>query len=262
MQAATQLPTAPPLSGLDLVTKTNAALQTIATNFSGADDPAALAWAFATWADTGNMLFKRRNAANTAWVVIEPLFPTMQSSLLRVATFLNSGTWTPGPGATSAEIELWGGGGGGTTAADGGDGGISTFVASGFTTLSAGGGQGTRVTESSSQGASGGDINISPPRGSYWQEVDTTTFMIPGRDAPRGGSGGAGVTSRPGSRPGGGGATIVLGPATRYGAGAGAYVYKFLATLPASAAITIGAGGSGDHPGGPGMCIIKEYGSL
>lgn len=187
---------------------------------------------------------------------------SIQNSLLRIVTFTSSGTWAPGDGTTSAEIELWGGGGGGTTAADGGDGGISTFVASGFTTLSAGGGQGTRVSESSSQGASGGDINITPPRGSYWQEVDTTTFMIPGRDAPRGGSGGAGVTSRPGSRPGGGGATIILGPAARYGAGAGAYVYKFLATLPASAAITIGAGGSGDYPGGPGMCIIKEYGSL
>jgi len=69
MQAATQLPTAPPLSGADLVTKVNAALQTLGTNFAGPDDPAAIAWAFSTWADTANMLLKRRNAANSAWVV-------------------------------------------------------------------------------------------------------------------------------------------------------------------------------------------------
>lgn len=34
-----------------------------------------ITWPFMTWADTGNMLLKRRNAANTAWVTLGPLFP-------------------------------------------------------------------------------------------------------------------------------------------------------------------------------------------
>lgn len=65
--------------GLAVVQDVNKALQTIATDFAGAADPAALAGPFMTWADTGNMLLKRRNAANSDWVV--------EGSLL-----LNSGT--------------------------------------------------------------------------------------------------------------------------------------------------------------------------
>lgn len=68
MQADTRLPIAPPLSGADLVTKLNAIIETLGTDFAGPDDPAAIAWAYATWADTGNLLLKRRNAANSAWV--------------------------------------------------------------------------------------------------------------------------------------------------------------------------------------------------
>lgn len=70
MQADTQLPTTPPLSGADLVAKVNAIVETLATDFSGTTDPAALAWAFASWADTGNGVLKRRNAANSAWITI------------------------------------------------------------------------------------------------------------------------------------------------------------------------------------------------
>lgn len=92
MQEDTQLPTTPPLSGADLVDKINAALQTLGTNFSGADDPASLAWAYATWADTGNMRLKRRNGANSAWVDLGPLLTEMAaksdiSGLLPGATF-------------------------------------------------------------------------------------------------------------------------------------------------------------------------------
>lgn len=74
MQSNPQLPTTPPLKGSDAVDAINDALKTIGTNFSGDVDPAALTWPYATWADTANNLLKRRNAANTAWVVESVLF--------------------------------------------------------------------------------------------------------------------------------------------------------------------------------------------
>lgn len=72
-----QLETTPPYSGADMVADANEALQSIATNFAGPTDPAAMTWPYATWADTGNGLLKRRNAANTAWVTIGPLLGTL-----------------------------------------------------------------------------------------------------------------------------------------------------------------------------------------
>lgn len=69
MQATPQLSTTPPLPGVVAVPALNAALQTIATDFSGDTDPAALAWPLSKWADTANNLVKRRNAANTEWVI-------------------------------------------------------------------------------------------------------------------------------------------------------------------------------------------------
>ncbi|MGB3290921.1 MAG: hypothetical protein WBA83_16740 [Burkholderiaceae bacterium] len=74
MQEDTQLPTTPPLSGADLVTKINAALRTIATDFYGNDDPAARAWPGAVWGHPAQGVWKRRNDANTAWVVEGRLF--------------------------------------------------------------------------------------------------------------------------------------------------------------------------------------------
>lgn len=73
-QKAIQVPTIPPLSGASLVTSVNDALLTLATDFSGATDPAAVAQPFMTWADTGNGRWKRRNAAGTQWVDLGPLF--------------------------------------------------------------------------------------------------------------------------------------------------------------------------------------------
>lgn len=64
-----QISTTPPLPGLQLVQDLNKALQTLGTDFSGATDPAAMAWPYSTWADTGTGTFKRRNAANSAWVI-------------------------------------------------------------------------------------------------------------------------------------------------------------------------------------------------
>lgn len=74
MQEKSQLPNVPPLSGPALVAGINEIARTLGTNFAGADDPAALAWPYATWADTANGLLKRRNATGTAWVVEAELF--------------------------------------------------------------------------------------------------------------------------------------------------------------------------------------------
>lgn len=68
-QEAVQITTTPPLPGLQLVQDMNKALETIATDFAGSTDPAAMAWAYSTWADTGTGTFKRRNSANSAWAI-------------------------------------------------------------------------------------------------------------------------------------------------------------------------------------------------
>lgn len=73
MQENTQVQTTPPLPGPTLVDQVNKALQTIATHFSGSNDPASIAWPYSIWADTGNGRLKMRNAAGTAWVDLCPL---------------------------------------------------------------------------------------------------------------------------------------------------------------------------------------------
>ena len=74
MQANPNLSTTPPLPGVVAVPALNDALQTIATDFSGDTDPAALAWPLSKWADTSTGLLKRRNAAGTEWVIEGALF--------------------------------------------------------------------------------------------------------------------------------------------------------------------------------------------
>lgn len=74
-QSEIQVTTTPPLPGTQLVAEINDALETIATDFSGAIDPAANAFAYSLWADTGTGNLKRRNAANNAWVVVGRIFP-------------------------------------------------------------------------------------------------------------------------------------------------------------------------------------------
>lgn len=73
-QEAISISTTPPLPGLQMVQQANAALQTVASDFAGPADPAALAGPYMTWADTTNMQLKRRNSANSAWVVEGALF--------------------------------------------------------------------------------------------------------------------------------------------------------------------------------------------
>lgn len=63
--------------GVAVIQDTNKALATVATDFAGAADPASLAGAWMTWADTGTMRLKRRNGANSAWVDLGPLLEEM-----------------------------------------------------------------------------------------------------------------------------------------------------------------------------------------
>ena len=76
-QSEIQVTTTPPLPGTQLVAEVNDALETIATDFSGATDPAADAFAYSLWADTNTGDLKRRNAANSAWVTIGRIYPAV-----------------------------------------------------------------------------------------------------------------------------------------------------------------------------------------
>lgn len=60
--------------GVSVIQDLNKANQTIATDFAGPDDPASLAGPYMTWADTGTLTIKRRNAADSAWVIEGRLF--------------------------------------------------------------------------------------------------------------------------------------------------------------------------------------------
>lgn len=102
-----QLETTPPYSGADMVADANEALQSIATNFAGPTDPAAMAWPYATWADTANDLLKRRNAANTAWVTLGPLFYNAQNAIDEVAISALSYATTSGSAIEISGIPSW-----------------------------------------------------------------------------------------------------------------------------------------------------------
>lgn len=70
MQEPIAISQTPPLPGLQLVQQANAAIATVATDFAGSSDPAALASPYMSWADTGTGTLWRRNAAGSAWVDI------------------------------------------------------------------------------------------------------------------------------------------------------------------------------------------------
>lgn len=70
MQEPIAISQTPPLPGLQLVQQANAAIATVATDFAGGTDPAALAGPYMTWADTGTGTLWRRNAAGSAWVAV------------------------------------------------------------------------------------------------------------------------------------------------------------------------------------------------
>lgn len=70
MQEPIAISETPPLPGLQMVQQANAAIATVATDFAGDTDPAALAAPFMTWANPSTGVLFRRNAAGTAWVEI------------------------------------------------------------------------------------------------------------------------------------------------------------------------------------------------
>ncbi len=63
------LPTTGTVSGLSMTQQTNDAINTLATNNSGASAPSTT-YAYMLWADTTTGLLKQRNAANSAWIVV------------------------------------------------------------------------------------------------------------------------------------------------------------------------------------------------
>ncbi len=63
------IPTTGTLSGLTLVTDLDNALAALATQQSGAAAPSGTLWPRSRWFDTTNNVIKRRNAANSAWVL-------------------------------------------------------------------------------------------------------------------------------------------------------------------------------------------------
>src|SRR5690606_12165825 len=137
-QEAIEISTTPPLPGLKLVQDVNKALQTIATDFAGPTDPAGLPGCgpYCKWADTANGLLKRRNAANTAWVVEGGLFEaTNYGKLLNVQVFSTPGTftYTPTAGTKSVVVEVVGAGGAG---------GGAQATTSGTVSVGGGGGSG------------------------------------------------------------------------------------------------------------------------
>lgn len=72
-QTNNEVSTTPPLPGAALVAQINTLAETLGTDFAGATDPASLSWPYSMWADTGNNLIKRRNAAGSAWVTVGAL---------------------------------------------------------------------------------------------------------------------------------------------------------------------------------------------
>lgn len=109
-QDSIQISETPPLPGLQLVQQVNGALETVASDFAGATDPAAKAGPYMTWADTANSVVKRRNAANTQWVVVGSLFaPAAPSTPANSIPTTDQGTIAvPGYGLMEYDSSIYG----------------------------------------------------------------------------------------------------------------------------------------------------------
>lgn len=128
-QSEIQVTTTPPLPGTQLVAEINDALETIATDFSGSIDPAANAFAYSLWADTGTGDLKRRNAANSAWTTIGRIYPAVTEDASGNVTF--PGTVSVGGGLLSPQTGF-------KNRIINGNFGINQRVVSGTVTLAAG----------------------------------------------------------------------------------------------------------------------------
>src|SRR5690606_22532303 len=82
--------------------------QNLATDYAGPTEPAIM-WSYMIWNDTGNMLRKMRNAANTAWVVIGILFGT--GKLIGQRVYTASTVYIETPGTQWVIVEGVGSGG-------------------------------------------------------------------------------------------------------------------------------------------------------
>lgn len=75
-------------TGAEVRAQMNNALQSIVTDFAGANDPAEMtpsnAFPYCTWLDTNNNLLKRRNNTNTAWLSIGTLESNGKITLFNV----------------------------------------------------------------------------------------------------------------------------------------------------------------------------------
>lgn len=118
-QASTQVPTSGMVSGLAMAQAINAAMDAIASDFTGATDPAQQAsnniQPNQTWADTGNMLLNRRSADNSQWIVVGVLDSVYQGMLARSGGNM-SGAINEALGtavASSAAPDIWSGAGAG-----------------------------------------------------------------------------------------------------------------------------------------------------
>lgn len=174
---------------------TKLALETLARDANadhpGPDEPL-VTWPYMKWADTTDELLKRRNAANTDWMVEGALF---FDNRIRMARFGSSGTFVVPDGVTRVWVTLCGGGGGGgaysnSTAGGSGGGGAAGAIRTpvdvtpgeSITVTVGSGGAGGNAA--GADGAAGGTSSF----GAYL----STPGGGAGRAANAGGAGGAG----------------------------------------------------------------------
>lgn len=86
-QASITLPTSGTLDGVTLARSINAGMAALGSDFAGATDPTTITGAniqaCSKWADTGNMLLKRRSTDNSQWITIGVLDSAYQGLLAR-----------------------------------------------------------------------------------------------------------------------------------------------------------------------------------
>lgn len=248
-QESIAVSTTPPLPGVQLVDQVNKAFQTVASDFAGSADPAALAGPYMTWADTASGMQKRRNAAGTAWITIGPLFspgrfyeqgeePTEDVGDIWVngvgpcrwdigdgryyslagtrrdrILLTTSGSWTPDAYTKWVWRRMVGGGGGGAYGGSAGTGG-------------------------SGAGGGGGDC------GGYrdWELVEVTPGVAMSYTIGAGGTQGTSSTNATD-----GGATTFGGVTVQGGTGGG----RAGAEFPGTANLSGHSGGPGSTSGGP-----------
>lgn len=181
-------------------------------------------------------------------------------SSVNIQTFTASGTYTPSANMVYCIIEAVGGGGGGRgQSGDGGDGGTTTV---GSLITCTGGKGGIQSPSVGGQGgtATGGDINLTGAAGNGGQAGQSGGSSFFGGAGSSSEGGGINAAANTGS---GGGSYPDSNVAQGGGAGGYARLFADAATIGASQAITIGAGGAGGSvnggAGAAGLVIVTEF---